>query len=82
MLPFLALPQKSNQKKSRQNEASTHWANAGPPFCLANPARKEFIEGVKKMAAGQLISCPSRKRTGLVKITIVFNREGEDVMMG
>jgi hypothetical protein len=42
---------------------------------------KDYLER-NQNGRQQPISCPSRKRTGLVKITIVFNREGKDVMMG
>jgi hypothetical protein len=42
---------------------------------------KDYL-GRNQNGRQQPISCPRRKRNGLVKITIVFNREVEDVMMG
>ncbi len=65
---FLALPQKSNQKKSRQNEATAHKANAGPPFCLAS------ADCLSKFGANfePPIPRPSEEKNGLAKIAKVF----------
>ena len=68
MLPFLALPQKSNQKKSRQNEATTHKATAGPPFCLPTTSCLSRLGLNFKQPNPR----PSEENNGLVKIAIVF----------